>query len=193
MNKSIISFEKLTKKYIFKLREYRNSDYVRNNMISDAIITEDQQIKWWAEQKNNSKSLYYLIFLDSQPCGLINFVNINQAIKKAEFGIFLFEEKYANSGISLFAEFFALNFLFDQLHLNKIYLNVIDFNKKTISLHKNFGFKIDGIFRKDIIKNNQYCNLVHMSILKYEWNEKKVSVQNLLKKINNFEYDYWIK
>ena len=32
-----------------------------------------------------------------------------------------------------------------------------------------------------------------MSILKHEWQEKRLAIQNLLKKINNFEYDYWIK
>jgi RimJ/RimL family protein N-acetyltransferase len=80
--------------------------------------------------------------------------------------------------------------MFENLDLNKIYLKVIDFNKKTISFHKNFGFSIDGIFRDDILKNNQYCNLVHMSLLKKEWVNKKNSIDSFLKKINNFEISY---
>ena len=190
MNKDVIFFERLSDKYILQLREYRNSEFVKNNMIFDEYISVEDQLKWWGQQKINNKSQFFLIFLNSQPCGLLSFTNIDLTIKKAEFGLFLFEKKYSNIGISLFAEYFSINYMFDNLDLNKIYLNVIDFNKKTISLHKNFGFSIDAILRDDILKNNQYCNLVQMSLLKKEWVNKKNSIDSFLKKINNFEINY---
>ena len=193
MNKDVIFFEKLSDKYILQLREYRNSDFVKNNMIFDKHISTEDHLKWWEHQKVNNKSQFFLIFLNSQPCGLLSFTNIDLTIKKAEFGLFLFEEKYSNIGISLFAEYFSINYMFGNLDLNKIYLNVIDFNKKTISLHKNFGFSIEGISRDDILKNNQYCNLVQMSLLKKEWEIKKNSIDSFLKKINNFEINYQVK
>ena len=190
MNKDVIFFEKLSDKYILQLREYRNSEFVKNNMIFDEYISVEDQLKWWEQQKINNKSQFFLIFLNTQPCGLLSFTNIDLTTRKAEFGLFLFEEKYSNIGISLFAEYFSINYMFDNLDLNKIYLNVIDFNKKTISLHKNFGFSIDAILRDDILKNNQYCNRVQMSLLKKEWVNKKNSIDSFLKKINNFEINY---
>lgn len=193
MNKDVIFFEKLSDKYILQLREYRNSEFVKNNMIFDEYISVEDQLKWWGQQKINNKSQFFLIFLNSEPCGLLSFTNIDLTTRKAEFGLFLFEEKYSNIGISLFAEYFSINYMFDNLDLNKIYLNVIDFNKKTISLHKNFGFSIDAILRDDILKNNQYCNRVQMSLLKKEWVNKKNSIDSFLKKINNFEINYQVK
>ena len=190
MNKDVIFFERLSDKYILQLREYRNSEFVKNNMIFDEYISVEDQLKWWEQQKINNKSQFFLIFLNTQPCGLLSFTNIDLTTRKAEFGLFLFEEKYSNIGISLFAEYFSINYMFDNLDLNKIYLNVIDFNKKTISLHKNFGFSIDAILRDDILKNNQYCNRVQMSLLKKEWVNKKNSIDSFLKKINNFEINY---
>lgn len=193
MVNSKIHFEKLSDKYILQVRESRNSVFVKNNMIFDKHISIEDHLNWWEKQKNNNNSIFILIFFNSEPCGLLSFTNINIEIKKTEFGIFLFEEKYSNLGISLFAEFFSINYAFDHLNLNKIYLNVIDFNKKTISLHQKYGFSVDGILREEVIKNNQYCNLVHMSLLKKEWENKKNSIDFFLKKISNFEINYEIK
>lgn len=53
---------------------------------------------------------------------------------------------------------------FQELRLNCIYSNVLEYNTPSQNLFKKLGFKQEGILRERIYKNNQYNNLLSFSI-----------------------------
>ncbi|HOT31625.1 MAG TPA: GNAT family protein, partial [Petrotogaceae bacterium] len=63
-----------------------------------------------------------------------------------------------------------LDFLFQRFSLNKIKLNVFDYNERAIKSYKKVGFVEEGVLRQELFTLNKYHDIVMMSILKQEWN-----------------------
>ena len=62
-----------------------------------------------------------------------------------------------------------LHYGFTELKLEKIYLQVFDFNGKALSLYKKFGFILEGKLRKHFIKSGSRVDMNFMGLLKSEW------------------------
>lgn len=97
--------------------------------------------------------------------------DINLINRVAEFAIYIGEKKYRGKGLSKEVVFLTLDFAFKKLGLNRIFLKVLDENKKAISLYRKLGFIEEGILRNSVYKKNQYRNEILMGILKDEFND----------------------
>jgi RimJ/RimL family protein N-acetyltransferase len=77
---------------------------------------------------------------------------------------------YLGKGIGTQAIKLLLDFLFQRFSLNKIKLNVFDYNERAIKSYKKVGFVEEGVLRQELFTLNKYHDIVMMSILKQEWN-----------------------
>jgi diamine N-acetyltransferase len=59
-----------------------------------------------------------------------------------------------------------LDIAFNELHLHKVYLNVLTQNTRANRFYQKFGFKLEGTFRDDIKIENEFYSLNWYSILK---------------------------
>ena len=80
------------------------------------------------------------------------------------------------TGAALFATFEILEKAFNELKLNKVYLDVLKTNKRAIAFYKKVGFIQEGEFRNHFQKNNKYIDLLWFSMLKDEFEENKAKV-----------------
>jgi len=99
-------------------------------------------------------------------CGLLNVDHIN---RNAEFGIFIGNEKKRGKGIGEEATRLILDFGFNAINLNHIWLRVFTFNKNAIGLYKKIGFKTIGIKRESRIIGNNKIDEMLMDILPSEF------------------------
>ncbi|MBA7547606.1 Spermidine N(1)-acetyltransferase [subsurface metagenome] len=104
--------------------------------------------------------------------GLTILKNINLIHRKAEFAIFIGDKEERGKGYSRTATQKTLAFGFNQLGLNRIYLNVQKNNEVAIKLYESIGFIIEGEVRKSIYKDGQFYNEYIMSILNNEFLQK---------------------
>ena len=63
--------------------------------------------------------------------------------------------------------------VFDHLGANRLWLDVFDFNARAIHVYEGLGFKHEGVMREAFKRDDSYCNLVSMSILRKEWDEQR--------------------
>ncbi len=63
--------------------------------------------------------------------------------------------------------------VFDHLGANRLWLDVFDFNARAIHVYEGVGFKHEGVMREAFKRDDNYCNLVLMSILRKEWDEQR--------------------
>ena len=89
--------------------------------------------------------------------------------RNAEFAIYIGDNKNKGKGYSKEACNKALEFAFNKLGLNRIYLTVLDENKVAINLYIKCGFVNEGQLRKSVFKNGIFKNEIIMSILKDEF------------------------
>ena len=67
----------------------------------------------------------------------------------------------------------VLYIAFEELKLHRVTLGVYDFNTSAISCYGKIGFVKEGLLRDSKKVGVMYWNLWEMSILEYEWNNKK--------------------
>ncbi len=94
---------------------------------------------------------------------------INLMHRTAEFSIFIGEENAKGKGYAKEATMKTIEFAFNDLNLNRVFLKVQEDNFKAIKLYEKCKFKKEGILRECIYKNGHYINEIVMSILKAEY------------------------
>ena len=74
-------------------------------------------------------------------------------------------------GYSKLATLKTLEFGFNQLGLNRIYLFVQSNNEPAIKLYEKLGFQNEGELRNSVFKNGKFINEKVMGILKEEFDK----------------------
>lgn len=98
-------------------------------------------------------------------CG-INHVDWKNS--RAEVGIFL-GKPFWNKVYGTDAMRVLVNFIFNEMNLNKISLNVYSFNERAIRSYEKVGFKVEGVLKQHIYREGHYHDEIIMAILKSEW------------------------
>lgn len=66
------------------------------------------------------------------------------------------------------------------MFLNKIICENLENNQKVLNIHKKFGFKLDGVKREEIFKNNKYFDIYLMSLLRKDYDKYKKKISRIL-------------
>lgn len=169
-----IRIRPITEKDTDLIVKWRNEFFVRKNFIYQEDFTKEGHLKWYHEQILTKKVYQFIISntVENKDIGSIYLRDIDLLNQKAEYGIFIGESDYLGKGVGTEAGRQLLNFAFNTLGLNKVYLRVFSFNKQAITSYKKIGFKVDGVFRDDVFINGTFQDIVFMSILKGEYHEK---------------------
>ncbi|XTR36995.1 GNAT family N-acetyltransferase [Paraclostridium tenue] len=116
--------------------------------------------------------------------GNVGFPKLDYINRTGEVGIFIGDKNYWGNGYGKEALELLLDFGFNLLNLNNIYLRVYSFNTQAIRCYKKIGFKEAGRLREaKIIGGNKYDEL-YMDILAKEFKSPYV-LSILENKINS--------
>jgi RimJ/RimL family protein N-acetyltransferase len=99
--------------------------------------------------------------------------NLDMKNRVAEVGIFIGDKDYLGKGYGTEAMELLLQFLFDEVNMNKVSLNVIAFNKRAVRSYEKASFKLEATAREAIYRLGRYNDLLTMSILKEEYELKR--------------------
>jgi len=87
----------------------------------------------------------------------------------AEVGIFIGDKDYWGKGYGSDAMKVLIDFIFNEMNLNRIMLNVYGFNERAIKSYIKCGFVKEGVLRQALFKGGQYHDEIIMSILREEY------------------------
>ena len=103
-------------------------------------------------------------------CGLHDVDRVNDNLR---LGIIIFDRQYRKKGFGREVLNLLLRFCFESLRMNKVYLTARADNELSTRIYGKLGFKEEGVMRKEYkVKDGQFIDLLRMSILKSEWQEK---------------------
>ena len=140
--------------------------------VFDEIITRHREKDLLDKLIRTENGNYMMAIVESETdkllgnCGLLNVDHIN---RNAEFGIFIGEKDSRGKGIGGEATRLILDFGFNAINLNHIWLRVFTFNKSAIGLYKKIGFKVIGTKREARIIGNNKVDELLMDILPNEF------------------------
>lgn len=85
-------------------------------------------------------------------------------------GIFIGDKEYWGKGYGSDAMRLLIRFIFEEMNLNRIQLNVYDFNKRAIKSYEKCGFVEEGRLRQSLFKKGRYHDEIVMGLLREEYN-----------------------
>ncbi|QGU94551.1 GNAT family N-acetyltransferase [Clostridium bovifaecis] len=169
-----------------KLRSYKKEDiaiayeYMNDNELKRLLVNKIpypmilEQEENWFKSLLDLKDSYNFAIEDLETgkyiggCG-INSVNWLSRI--ATVGIFIGDKNYWGKGYGTDAMEALVKFIFEQMNMNKVKLNVFDFNKRAKICYEKCGFKVEGILRQELFRDGRYCDEYVMGILFEDWKE----------------------
>ena len=164
--KMIIDYRNLNILDAEKIRRWRNNQIkiLRQN----EIIKRDEQIKYFKKNilSNNAKLDLFAIDLDKKLIGYGGLVNISKKFKTAEISFLVDDSINHNSKFykKIFLDFlnFIKKYSFRIKKLRRLHTETFSFRKKHIKILESTGFKLEGIMKMHIVKNNRiYDSLIH--------------------------------
>lgn len=144
-----------------------NNEFLHYNIPLDVEKTH----QWFENTKDNQNRHDMIIEYGGVPVGVIGIINIGN--KKGEYYITLGEHDYRRRGISYEATKLVLDFAFNKLGLQKVWLCVDEKNVAARKLYEKVGFSQEGLLRKDIYFKGEMINRCMYGILREEWINKK--------------------
>lgn len=171
-----------------RLREYRKEDITKaweyindpetKKLLNPRIpfpITLEEETKWF-EERSSSKDEYNFAIetLGDEKyiggCG-INAVDWKNSV--ATVGIFIGDKECWGRGYGTDAMKVLMTFIFEQMNIHKIKLNVFSYNERAIKSYEKCGFRVEGRLRQELFRDGRYCDELVMGILKEEYDQIK--------------------
>ncbi len=135
------SFHSINLETLEMVRQWRNKDIVRNNMINRNVIRPQQQHKWFCSVRN-IHNIYFISNYKNTPFGVNNLKNIDYDKEIAEAGVFVGNEEFLYSEITLIAAFYLLYFSFHALGLRAIKAQTLKNNIKAKAYSQEIGYSL---------------------------------------------------
>ncbi|WP_123040131.1 GNAT family N-acetyltransferase [Cohnella candidum] len=171
------------------LREYRYEDlsYMRewvndhevtgtlyDNFLYPQTDTETESfLNAMVDGKTDRKGFIISLRDTLEYIGQIDLNAIDWRNRAASLGIVIGRKEYHGQGYGREAIGLLQQFVFDTLNLNRLHLDVYEFNQRAFRCYLSCGFVEEGRLRKRLFRDGRYWDVIQMSILKDEWEQQK--------------------
>lgn len=117
--------------------------------------------------KNKDKTYSFAVTtLDGKYIGGCGYMNANWRNRTAWIGIAIADPEYWGKGYGTEAAQLLLDFIFNELNLRKVLLNVFSFNERAIKCYQKLGFKEEGRLKEQVYKDGKYTDDIIMAKFK---------------------------
>ncbi len=154
------------------IRAWINDPEVTRGLLVGRYPMTEETERQWIEEKmkvSSSETLYTIETLAGDYVGGISLFQIHPVEHHAELGIVIGDKLQWSKGYATEAMELIIEFGFNQLNLNMIYLAVVLFNTRAAALYKRVGFVEEGRLRQRVYRDGSYHDELSMSILRTEW------------------------
>lgn len=166
------------------VRNWRNQESVRKYMYTDHMISEIEHKRWLESLSDNKRNLVYVVYINDLAEGIVSVNAINERHKTAEWAFYLADEN-KRGGTGALIEYEILNHIFEKMEIEKLNCEVLETNPAVIKLHQKFGFSLEGIRRKNILKEEKRIDVHLLGITKEEWKTEKIKLEKVIGRLKS--------
>lgn len=136
-----ITLRRLREKDTELVRQWRNSPQINQFMEYRGNIRPEMQREWF-KSVNNFNNFYYIIEYQGQNIGLINSSKIDWETVSSEGGIFLWEDKYYETFVPVWASLCLLETSFFILGAGRSVIKTLRDNERAKKLNTHLGYEL---------------------------------------------------
>lgn len=122
---------------------------------------------------SGGQQLVTFIFWNQHLIGAVSLVRINRWHQNAELGYWIHKD-WQGQGIVTRSCAGLINYVFDNLELNRLYIYSAALNKPGIAIPQKLGFKNEGVLRQAVRVRQKFVDVLVFGLLKEEWLNKKL-------------------
>lgn len=156
------------------LKKIINDPDTESNVVgwSFPISTKNQE-EWYEKQKYNLENQRFIIEYEGDAIGLATLTDIDWKNRKATHGLKLYGKNIKGRGFGTDTVQTIMKYAFEELQLNKLCASILQTNIPSQKMFEKCGWKIEGISRESVFKNNKYIDEIIIGILKEEYEKLK--------------------
>ncbi|MDF2673841.1 MAG: N-acetyltransferase [Clostridiales bacterium] len=102
------------------------------------------------ENVDDRKYKYFIITdKENQPIGFVNFFSVDRIKKQGEMGVVIGDKRYWRKGIAYRGVDTAIDYIFNNLDIDRIYIETGETNISALKLFEKLGFNKCGEYLED--------------------------------------------
>lgn len=169
----MLRFEKITEKHIAIYYQWRNDPEVAQyDQASFLRPMSLEEVEEWSARMVSGLS--FMAYDGDVPIGTCAIMNVDQRNRHGELAIVIGNKDYWSKGFGSKMMDQLLDWGFEGLNLNRLYLHVFDFNKRAIGLYEKYGFQLEGRKRAMLYRDGTYQDVLYYGLLKSEYKNSEM-------------------
>lgn len=138
------------------------------------MITKNELADFLSDWDDDTNSFLFSCFLNDELVAIFSLEDFSLKQNHTECGIALVDQKFYGKGYATEIVAAMIDFLFQKINLNRIYIRYIEGNTRSYNLFSKLGFKHEGCLREHVKRNHKYLNMNYMGLLKSEYLVMKI-------------------
>ena len=172
---SIVGLRAVEKEDLHLFRDWRNIVEFRKHFreVRELSLTDQER---WFESLQNTKNINFMFTIidlkTNEAIGAAGLLYVNWINRSGDFSFYIGKDNLYidNEGIAKEATQLLINYGFNNLNLNKIWMELYEFDEKKINFFKDeFNFVIDGKLRENCFEGGKYWDSYIISLLKKDY------------------------
>lgn len=167
-----------------RLYRWRSEPEVERWMSDAAFASREEHDRWFDGMLNDPSNRGWMICRDNRPAGLLTLTGLTHPHKHAQWNWFVGEASLRGHGVGRATQALGLDRAFGELHLAKVWAEILAENDAALRSAAAVGFRREGYLRQHALKNGVFRDVVLVAMLRDEWARRREPVRRELAMTN---------
>ncbi|MDE1818803.1 MAG: GNAT family N-acetyltransferase [Thaumarchaeota archaeon] len=172
----LVTFRALEEDDLPKMRDWRNSKYVKRTTREYQLLNMFNQKSWFEslhKQRPPRDIMFSILNKKGKLIGVCGLTYIDWKNRHSEISIYLEGEKWQYKNETRDALKILISYAFGEINLHKVFAEIYSFVIETIHLYESMGFHKDGVLRDNVWRSGRWWNSFVYSTLDVEFKNEK--------------------
>jgi RimJ/RimL family protein N-acetyltransferase len=156
------------------LTRWREDEHVSSMFYSPALFSEEALRNWFKMLLSDSTRMRFMVqrLEDRATIGIVGLEHIDYRNQVAELAGLVIDPAERQQGWGAKALRTLIRYSFDDLNLHRLYARIYSSNDAAKCVAEKVGLRNEGTARQSVYHNWGYEDIIHMAILREEWNHE---------------------
>ena len=150
---------------------WMNNPAIYESMHFDVPVSKEKTLEWFRGNLGSKKRADLVVENNGEVVAFCGITGIDAKILKAETYLFVGPTLH-HCGIGTKAKRLMIDYAFNEMGLNKLFVVTNENNVASIALQRRFGYQQEGRFREEyVLADGTRMDRLYFGLLKKDWEE----------------------
>jgi RimJ/RimL family protein N-acetyltransferase len=155
--------------------QWLNDPEIQRLTLRARPLTQDDEADYINQMRRSHTDIAFVIaaHANDTPVGGTALHQIDWRNRHAALGITIGDQLNWGKGYGTDATRLMVRYAFATLNLNRVWLQVLEYNERAIRCYEKVGFKKEGLLRQEHFREGRYWDTHLMAMLRQDWGGHK--------------------